>query len=267
MALADRSSGKLKLPTAFLAQRFCLTFAKVSRQGRSILKWSILLQFCISGVVGKAQSAGTKAYGLETVSDIATYRQLVKVDSMQQLVDLKQFIPTLYLDIRYAGRNNFLGEPVYRTAKAYMNIAAAKALMNVQKYLNERGLGLKIFDAYRPYQVTVLFYEKVRDTVFVASPYRGSRHNRGAAVDLTLIELASGKELDMPTPFDDFSKKAHTNYSELPPTVINNRELLKTVMVKNGFEIYADEWWHYDYKGWRAHPILDLSFEDLELLN
>ena len=127
-------------------------------------------------------------------------------------------------------------------------------------------MGLKIFDAYRPYRVTIIFYEKVKDTVFVASPYRGSRHNRGAAVDLTLINLRSGRELKMPTAFDDFTKKAHANYSKLPRSVIRNRELLKSVMLKNGFEVYADEWWHYDYKGWRDHPVLDLSFEELELL-
>ena len=235
-------------------------------QHLNVFKSIILSHLLLLAGCAQTQPLPRNIYGLQTVADMTTYRKLVKRNPMQQLVNLANFIPMLTLDIRYATTNNFLGEPVYPSAKAYLNLAAARALKEVQEDLHHKGLGLKIFDAYRPYQVTVLFYEKVKDTVYVASPYRGSRHNRGAAVDLTLIDLSSGEELQMPTPFDDFSKKAHTNYSELPPGVIRNRELLKSVMVKHGFEVYPDEWWHYDYKGWKGHPLYDLSFEQVELI-
>jgi D-alanyl-D-alanine dipeptidase len=211
-----------------------------------------------------AQQVNNNRYGLSTIADISSYHEMVKADSLKTLVNLAQYIPGIKMDIRYATAFNFLGEPVYKTAEAWLSLPAAKALKNAERQLNEKGLGLKIFDAYRPYRVTVLFYEKVKDTVFVASPYRGSRHNRGAAVDLTLIDLRTGKELAMPTAFDDFTKKAHTSYSNLPAHVIANRELLKATMVNNGFEIYTEEWWHFDYRGWRSLPLLDLEFELLD---
>jgi D-alanyl-D-alanine dipeptidase len=208
-----------------------------------------------------AQQPNNNRYGLKTISDINVYLEIVKADSMQKLVDLEAYIPGINVDLRYATTNNFLGEAIYHNAKAWLSLGAATALKNALRELNEAGYGLKIFDAYRPYRVTVKFYEKVKDTVFVASPYRGSRHNRGAAVDLTLIDLATRKELPMPTPFDDFTEKAHSSYTKLPANVIANRELLKAVMVKHGFEIYSAEWWHFDYKGWRSLPLLDLDFE------
>src|SRR5690606_11590550 len=116
-----------------------------------------------------------------------------------------------------------------------------------QAELKPLGYGLKIYDGYRPYDVTVAFYEAFRDTVFVASPYTGSRHNRGCAVDLTLIDLKTGKELEMPTPYDSFTKEAHAEYRDIPATAFKNRELLQRVMLKHGFRIYPDEWWHFDF--------------------
>ncbi len=213
----------------------------------------------------KAQLKANK-YGAITIADLKDYKELVGKDSTKALVELITIIPDLKLDIRYATSNNFMGEPMYKSAAAFLSLPAARALTTVQKELNTLGYGLKIFDAYRPYAVTVSFYEKVHDTVFVASPYRGSRHNRGCAVDLTLINLKTGKDLPMPTAFDDFTEKAHTSYPNLSEEVIKNRELLKAIMTKNGFEIYADEWWHYDFKGWRDHPLLDISFEELTQL-
>lgn len=223
----------------------------------------LLLMATVSGT--QAWSQEKNKYGLITIPDIKGYQSLVRQDTSKQLVDLRQFIPGLAIDLKYATANNFLHEPVYKKAGAYLSLPAAIALKNAEKDLNEKGYGLKVFDAYRPYSVTVIFYEKVKDTVFVASPFRGSRHNRGMAVDLTIINKQTGLELLMPTAFDDFTGKAHTNYPHLPVNVMLNREVLKWVMVKNGFQVYADEWWHYDFKGWQSHPVLDISFEALEL--
>lgn len=159
-----------------------------------------------------------------------------------------------------------MGQPMYDRPAAFLRLPAARALAAVQAELKEKGLGLKIFDGYRPYHVTVAFYDKIKDSVFVASPRRGSRHNRGCAVDLTIVDLKSGKELLMPTGYDDFTEKAHTDYRDLPAEAIANRELLKRLMVKYGFLIYADEWWHYDFKGWENFPLMDISFKALKSL-
>ncbi|MBC8032947.1 MAG: M15 family metallopeptidase [Chitinophagaceae bacterium] len=203
-------------------------------------------------------------YGLHTVSSIQQYDSLVKHDARQRLVALDGFIPDLRLDIRYATADNLMKRPVYSTTAAFLRLPAAQALKAVQEELKGMGYGLKVFDGYRPYRVTVEFYEKFLDTVFVASPYRGSRHNRGCAVDLTIIHLKTGQELSMPTPYDSFTKKAHTNYKHLPAKVISNRELLKRVMLKYGFLVYPDEWWHFDFNEWKSFPITDIPFEDLE---
>ena len=211
----------------------------------------------------KSQHTEKNRYGVTTISALAVYQQLVREDSTVKLVDLQKHIPGIRLDIRYATNNNFLGQPVYNDAKAYLALPAARAIRNVEKELNEKGLALKIYDAYRPYSITVLFYEKAKDTVFVASPYRGSRHNRGMAIDLTLVDRLSGKELNMPTAFDDFTKKAHIDYPDLPGEIIKHRTLLIAVMAKHGFEVYPDEWWHFDFKGWQQHPLLDISFKEL----
>ncbi len=204
-------------------------------------------------------------YGLSIVSDPDEYNRQVKADRDLELVALKDVVPGVIYDIRYATANNFMGQVMYDRAAAYLRRPAAQALRSVQDELRSMGLGLKIYDGYRPYSVTVAFYEKARDTVFVASPRRGSRHNRGCAVDLTIIDLTSGKELDMPTPYDDFTEKAHADYGGLPEEVIRNRELLKRLMTKYGFNIYADEWWHYDYRDWKKFPLMDLSFDQLGL--
>jgi D-alanyl-D-alanine dipeptidase len=111
--------------------------------------------------------------------------------------------------------------------------------------------------------VTVKFYEVAHDTNFVADPRKGSRHNRGCAIDLTIINLKTGKELDMPTGFDSFSVKAAADYQNLPKAELTNRELLRRVMEAHGFKIYRTEWWHYDFNGWQNYPLLDIPFSEI----
>ena len=124
---------------------------------------------------------------------------------------------------------------------------------------------MKIFDAYRPYAVTLKFFEVYPDTTFVASPQKGSKHNRGCAIDLTLVDLRSGNELEMPTAFDDFTEKATHAYMNLTKEALKNRQMLREIMSSYGFIPYESEWWHYDYKNWRNYQIMDLSFEELNI--
>lgn len=202
-------------------------------------------------------------YHLEIVSNMADYKKSISSNPANRLVDLEKEIPGIVLDIRYATSNNFTHQTIYPSSKAFLHKPVYDALLKVLQTLKGKGIGLKIYDAYRPYAVTIKFFEVYPDTTFVASPKTGSRHNRGCAVDLTLIDLKSGKELEMPTAFDDFTEKAMQNYMNLPQKALQNRQLLLDVMSKNGFLPYESEWWHYDFKGWKNYPIMDLSFEEL----
>ena len=205
--------------------------------------------------------------GINVIRDTAEYAAQVSENSAYELVNIKDYIPHIKLDIRYATANNFTGEVIYDTALAFVRRPVAEALQLVEQSLNIRGYGLVIMDAYRQYAATVKFYEVYHDTNFVASPYSGSRHNRGAAVDVSIIDLDTREELQMPSAFDDFSEKASPNYMNLPENVINNRELLINEMQNLGFRVYPSEWWHYDFIGWEAYPLMDLSFEQLLEVN
>lgn len=202
-------------------------------------------------------------YGLHTMG-IDAYRESLKTHPDKALVNLETFIPGITLDIRYATRNNFTGEQIYNLPRAYARKPVAEALRRIQEELKTKGLGLKIFDAYRPYRATVKFYEVYRDTTYVASPYRGSRHNRGCAIDLTLVDLKTGEELKMPTGYDSFEKAAWPSTPVADPEVRKNRALLIEVMERHGFKVNASEWWHFDFVGWQAYEVMDIEFEDLE---
>ncbi|MFP4471183.1 MAG: M15 family metallopeptidase [Bacteroidales bacterium] len=212
-------------------------------------------------------SETSNSYGLDVVSDPNHYRQLITENPDKKLVDLEDVIPGMALDIRYATTNNFIGQQIYNSPRAFARKPVAEALEKIQAQLSSRGLALKVFDAYRPYAATVKFYEVYPDTNFVAAPWHGSRHNRGCAVDVTLIDLKTQRELEMPTPFDDFSEKAAPAYMQLPDTIIANRQILMDVMTANGFTTYPYEWWHFDFTGWENYELLDLSFEELDRIH
>jgi D-alanyl-D-alanine dipeptidase len=186
------------------------------------------------------------------------------LDANNELLDLMTIVPKLKLDIRYASTNNFVGKQFYSLPAVYARKPVALALSRAQNEFLELGYSLVIFDAYRPYSVTVAFYETYQDTNYVASPYSGSRHNRGAAIDLTLSRLSTGKLVEMGTEYDDFSEKAHPFYSQHSKEIIANRNLLISIMKKHGFEVYHSEWWHFDYETWEDYELLDLSFEQLK---
>lgn len=207
--------------------------------------------------------AQKKSYGLKPVT-LETYQARLAEHPDEELVDLETFIPKIVLDIRYATTNNFVHEKIYNLAKAYARRPVAEALKRAQEEFNKKGIGIKIYDGYRPYAATVKFYEAYHDTTFVASPYRGSRHNRGCAIDMTLVDLATGKELRMPTGYDSFSKQAYPTYPVKDREVRDNRTLLISVMQRNGFKVNSAEWWHFDYVGWQKYDVMDIPFEELE---
>jgi len=179
------------------------------------------------------------------------------------LVELASLDPTVKLDIRYATSNNFVGRPVYDQARAFLQRPAAEALLRAHRALEEKGYGLLIFDAYRPWRVTKLFWDVTppaqRD--FVANPRKGSKHNRGCAVDLSLYDLATGKEVPMPSPYDDFTPKAYPRYPGGTPEERAARDLLRVTMESQGFKVEPNEWWHFNYKDWKLYPILDVPFD------
>ena len=182
-----------------------------------------------------------------------------------KLVELKSIIPTIRYDFKYAGRNNFVGKRMYPSGlkTTFLRIPAAKALIPVQDKLRKEGLGLKIFDAYRPYSVTCAFWKLMQDERYVANPAKGSGHNRGIAIDLTVIDLNSGKELEMGTDFDDFSDKAHHTYTQLPQHILNNRRKLKKIMEDAGFISFETEWWHYSWTNDKNYPVMDIPFNKM----
>ena len=200
-------------------------------------------------------------YGLRVVPDAATYERLARSAEEKRLTNLATIgIP---LDIRYATADNFMKKPLYPIAKAYLRAPAARALLEVQRELATRGIGIKVYDAYRPYRVTEAMWEPIKNPDYVADPAKGSRHNRGAAVDLTLIELASGAELPMPTAYDDFTERAAHAFTNLDPDILANRALLRDTMVRHGFQPLPSEWWHYDFTGWEQFELMDVPLDQL----
>lgn len=177
-------------------------------------------------------------------------------DLQSQLVDVLKIDSTIVLDIRYATANNFTKKVLYPIAKAKLRREAAESLRSIQTELRSKNFSLKIYDAYRPRSIQYKLWEIMPNEDYVANPKKGSRHNRGAAVDLTIID-SLGNEIDMPTPYDDFTEKAWQTYDSLPEPVLKNRAFLKDVMGRHGFQPIKSEWWHYDFKGWEKFDIMD----------
>lgn len=183
------------------------------------------------------------------------------------LVELISLDPGFRLDIRYATSNNFLSTPLYSQARAFLQRPAALALSRVQRTLNQQGYGLLIHDAYRPWYVTKIFWDAVPvdQHWFVANPDQGSRHNRGCAVDLTLIELQSGREVPMPSLYDEATERAHGSYAGGTLQQRQMREFLRQQMEAEGFVVYDAEWWHFDYRDWQSYAIQNIRFEEIGL--
>ena len=182
------------------------------------------------------------------------------------LVEIVEFDPTIRLEIRYATKNNFLGRSVYKEARAFLQRPAAEALVRANQALRAKGFGLMVFDGYRPWHVTRVFWRNTpKDKkMFVADPAKGSRHNRGCAVDLTLFDLKTGQAVTMPSEFDEMTERSYAYYAGSTPEATRMRDLLAVSMTAEGFRVFDTEWWHFDYKDWKEYAILDLEFGEIQ---
>jgi zinc D-Ala-D-Ala dipeptidase len=179
------------------------------------------------------------------------------------LVELVTLDPTIKLDIRYATANNFVGRPVYPEARAFLQRPAAEALLAAHRWLKERGYGVLVYDAYRPWTITKLFWDitPADKKIFVADPAVGSKHNRGCAVDIGLVDLKTGREVEMPGAYDEMSERSFVTYTGGTPGQREHRDLLRKAMERDGyFFVYPEEWWHYDFKDSREYAVQDIAF-------
>ena len=181
------------------------------------------------------------------------------------LVDVVSLDPTIRLDIRYATANNFLGVPVYPQARALLQRPAALALLRAQRSLAGGGLGVIVYDGYRPWSVTWVFWQATPPHMheFVADPADGSVHNRGCAVDLGLVRLADGALVEMPGGYDEMTERSHVDYAGGTSVQRAYRDLLRRTMEAVGFSVFRPEWWHYDYRDWKLYPVANVPFEDI----
>jgi D-alanyl-D-alanine dipeptidase len=175
---------------------------------------------------------------------------------MHELLDVQTLIPQIQVELKYATADNFTGQVVYPFHRCLLHKEALVQLQKVQSELEEMGLGLKIWDGFRPVSAQWKFWELMPDERYVSDPRKGGRHTRGTAVDLTLITKA-GNELPMPSLFDDFTEKAHRNFAGASREEAANSKLLQTVMEKHGFIGLTTEWWHFDLVGWEGYPIIE----------
>jgi D-alanyl-D-alanine dipeptidase len=181
------------------------------------------------------------------------------------LVELITLDLTIKLDIRYATTNNFMSTPFYSQARAFLQRPTAEALVRVNHKLKPLGYGLIVYDGYRPWYVTKMFWDAtpVDKKQYVADPKQGSRHNRGCAVDLSLYDLKSGRESEMPSGYDEMSARAHREYRGGTEEERQRRDLLRRMMETEGFAVYQNEWWHFDYKDCARYPLMNLRFEQI----
>jgi D-alanyl-D-alanine dipeptidase len=182
------------------------------------------------------------------------------------LVELRKLDSTIKLDIRYATTNNLFGTVFYSQPRAFLQRAPAEALVRVHRKLKERGYGLLIHDGYRPWYVTKVFWDATPEDkkLFVADPSKGSRHNRGAAVDLSLYDLKTGKTVEMVSTYDETTDRAYPDYPGGTSLQRWHRELLRTAMEAEGFAVFEAEWWHFDYKDWQRYRIGNERFESIK---
>ena len=203
-------------------------------------------------------------YGLWVINSVDVYKKTVAKDPQKIMVALSVEMPEAIIDLKYAGIDNFMHTKLYpAVTTTYLRLAASDALFSVMAELRTKHMTIKIWDAYRPYSVTEKMWEPVKDDRYAADPKFGSGHNRGIAVDLTIVDLTTNKELDMGTGFDNFSDTAHQDYKNLPGNVLQNRSLLRSLMEKHGFKALETEWWHYYLPDTSKYELLDLSFDEL----
>ncbi len=176
-----------------------------------------------------------------------------------QWTDVGLIEPTIVMDLKYATEDNFVETKMYDCARCFLRPLVAERIIDIHYHLREKGYGLKMFDCYRPGPIQWALWEKVPDPRYVADPRKGSMHNRGGAVDLTLVD-SEGNELDMGTPFDFFGRRAYHEYQDHTKEVLSNRKLLKETMEAFGFKAIRTEWWHYSYVA-KSYALDDMVWE------
>ena len=227
----------------------------------------ILAAIFLLGSCAESRKLPKNSYGLKIIETKSDYRIAVKDSGEMEMVDIKMLVPDIILDLHYTTAKNFVGKILYPPlTTTYLRKNAAEALAAVQQKLKTKNLSLKIWDAYRPYAVTEEMWKMVPDSRYAANPQFGSGHNRGISVDLTLINSATGKELDMGTGFDNFSDTAHSTYKNLPADVLANRSLLRNMMEAEGFIVLDTEWWHFYLPNSKNYTLMNLSFKQLKEL-
>jgi D-alanyl-D-alanine dipeptidase len=202
---------------------------------------------------------------LRVVRTWQAYQTELRGNPSHALREVTELIPGVLVDLRYATTRNFTGRAWYSSPRPLLRKAAIDRLARIQRELNTIGFGLKIWDAYRPYSVTVQMWNMRRQLkvpgIFLAPPWLGSRHNRGIAVDVTLVHWPTGRDAAMPCDLDDFSARAHIHDTSSSPEARFNRDLLRTTMLRGGFLGYELEWWHYGLADWAEFSVLDLPVE------
>ncbi len=201
-----------------------------------------------------AISPGTKPNAAPTSNPTAA------VAVIKGLVELLKLDSSFVIDLKYASTDNFTGKKIYTQSKCILNENTAAKLIKANDEFKKLGYKIKIYDAYRPHSAQKVLWDAASDKSFVADPKKGSVHNRGAAVDITLVDK-SGTELKMPSKYDEFTKRARLDYKDCPEELIKNRELLGKTMVKYGFKRISNEWWHFDDTDAKKYPIKDIPFE------
>ncbi|MBI5473696.1 MAG: M15 family metallopeptidase [Ignavibacteriae bacterium] len=187
-------------------------------------------------------------------------------DESNDLVEIVKLDSTVRIDVRYASTNNFMKRKMYSQARVFLQRPAAEALMRAHAKIRKAGFGLLLFDGYRPWSVTKKFWDETppAQRKYVANPKYGSKHNRGCAIDLSLYDLRTGKEVAMQTEYDNFTTKAAADYPGATDAQRRLRWILRDAMESEGFKVNPDEWWHFDYKDWRNYRVLDIPFEQLK---
>lgn len=233
---------------------------------KSMTKITYILSILLAFEILAPNLAWSQESPLVVTSNFQSYEQEIARKPYLKLVNINQFASNLEVDLRYASKNNFTGIRLYpkHLNSSFLILKAAEALGLVSKELHELGYGIKIFDAYRPYSVTQKFWELIQDERYVANPAKGSGHNRGTAIDLTLYSLKTKSELNMGTGFDNFSDTAHHSFKNLSAEVLANRKLLKEMMEKHGFKSLETEWWHYSLENSSNYPVLNILFQKLK---
>jgi len=192
---------------------------------------------------------------VDKVKKVENNQPKKRIENKLDWIELSTLDKSFVYEMRYATTNNFVQKKMYPCAKCFVRPEVAHALVSIQKELKKRNFKLKIFDCYRPGSVQKKLWKIKPDPRYVADPKKGSMHNRGLAVDVTIVD-ENGNELDMGTPFDYFGKKAYHNYKQLPDTVLKNRMFLKKLMQKYDMMPITSEWWHYSYRK-KTYPIED----------